>query len=249
MKIGLIGNNISSSNAPDIHIRLAKIFQIPLKYLLFDLKDKEENYLAVLLEELRLAGFKGVNITFPFKEKVIKHVDNISKNAKIVGSVNTLIFRKKITAHNTDYTGFLKTYNFHFGKNTPGTILVLGAGGVSRAISFSLASLGAEKIFLIDKDEIKANSLSKDLSLLNIDCVVTKPDKIEKIISSFDGIINCTPVGHYDFPGCPLGNLMPNKKQWIFDVVYTPAKTVFINKGKKLEQKLFQALIFLFFKQ
>ena len=44
MKIGLIGNNISSSNAPDIHIRLAKIFQIPLEYLLFDLKDKEENY-------------------------------------------------------------------------------------------------------------------------------------------------------------------------------------------------------------
>ena len=50
MKIGLIGNNISSSNAPDIHIRLAKIFQIPLEYLLFDLKDKEENYFLVLLK-------------------------------------------------------------------------------------------------------------------------------------------------------------------------------------------------------
>ena len=75
----------------------------------------------------------------------------------------------------------MKTYNFHFGKNTPGTILVLGAGGVSRAISFGLAFLGAEKIFLIDKDEIKANNLSKDLSILNISCVVTKPDQIEKI--------------------------------------------------------------------
>ena len=75
----------------------------------------------------------------------------------------------------------MKTYNFHFGKNTPGTILVLGAGGVSRAISFGLVSLGAEKIFLIDKDEIKANSLSKDLSILNINCVVTKHDQIEKI--------------------------------------------------------------------
>ena len=83
MKIGLIGNNISSSNAPDIHICLA----------------------------------------------------------------NTLIFRKKIIAHNTDFTGFLKTYNFHFGKNTPGTILVLGAGGVSRTVTFALASLGVEKIF------------------------------------------------------------------------------------------------------
>ena len=173
MKIGLIGNNISSSNAPDIHIRLAKIFQIPLKYFLFDLKDKEENYFAVLLEELRVAGFKGVNITFPFKEKIIKHVDNISKNSRNIGSANTLIFKNKITAHNTDYTGFLKTYNFHFGKNTPGTILVLGAGGVSRAVTFALASLGVEKIFLIDKDKLKVDSLSRDLSLLNINCVVT----------------------------------------------------------------------------
>ncbi len=96
MKIGLIGNNISSSNAPDIHICLAKIFQIPLEYLLFDLKNKEENYFVVLLKELRVAGFKGVNITFPFKEKVIKHVDNISINLRNVGSANTLIFKKKL---------------------------------------------------------------------------------------------------------------------------------------------------------
>ena len=247
MKIGLIGNNISSSNAPDIHIRLAKIYKISLEYLLFDLKDKEENYFVVLLEELRVAGFKGVNITFPFKEKVIKHVDNISKNSRIVGSANTLIFKKKITAQNTDYTGFLKTYNFHFGKNTPGTILVLGAGGVSRAVTFALAFLGVEKIFLIDKDEIKAKSLSKDLSILNINCVVTKLDQLEKNLSSFDGIINCTPVGHYDFPGCPLGNLMPNKKQWIFDVVYTPAKTNFIKKGEQVGAKIISGIdLFIF---
>ena len=247
MKIGLIGNNISSSNASDIHIRLAKIFKIPLEYLLFDLKDKEENYFVVLLEELRVAGFKGVNITFPFKEKVIKHVDSISKNSRNVGSANTLIFKKKITAQNTDYTGFLKTYNFHFGKKKPGTILILGAGGVSRAVTFALASLGVEKIFLIDKDKLKVDSLSRDLSLLNINCVVTKPDQIEKIISSFDGIINCTPVGHYDFPGCPLGNLMPNKKQWIFDAVYTPAKTNFIKKGEQVGAKIISGIdLFIF---
>ena len=247
MKIGLIGNNISSSNAPDIHIRLAKIFQIPLEYLLFDLKDKEENYFAVLLEELRVAGFKGVNVTFPFKEKVIKHVDIISENSRNVGSANTLIFRKKITAQNTDYTGFLKTYNFHFGKNTPGTILVLGGGGVSRAVTFALAFLGVEKIFLIDKDEIKAKSLSKDLSILNINCLVTKLDQLEKNLSSFDGIINCTPVGHYDFPGCPLDNLMPNKKQWIFDSVYTPGKTNFIKIGEQVGAKIISGIdLFIF---
>ena len=55
-----------------------------------------ENYFGVLLEELRVKGFKGVNITFPFKEKVIEHVDKISKNSRNVGSANTLIFKKKL---------------------------------------------------------------------------------------------------------------------------------------------------------
>ena len=247
MKIGLIGNNISSSKAPDIHNRIAKIFGISLDYLLFDLKDKEETYFTVLLEELRILGFIGVNITFPFKEKVIKYVDNASKNSKNVGSANTLTFKKQTKAENTDYTGFLKTYKFHFGNNTPGTILVFGAGGVGRAITFGLASLGVKKIFLVDKDEIKAESLSKDLNLLNTNCVSIKSDKIEKNLSSCDGIINCTPVGHYDFPGCPLGNLAPNKTQWIFDVVYTPAKTDFIKKGEQVGAKIISGIdLFIF---
>ena len=93
-----------------------------------------------------MAGFRGVNITFPFKERVIEYVDDMSNNSKIVGSGNTLIFKKQTIAENTDYTGFLKTYNFHFGNNTPGTILVFGAGGVGRAITFGLDSLGVEKI-------------------------------------------------------------------------------------------------------
>ena len=188
-----------------------------------------------------------MNITFPFKEKVIEYVDNISNNSKIVGSANTLVFKKQTIAENTDYTGFLKTYNFHFGNNTPRTILVFGAGGVGRAITFGLASLGVEKIFLIDKDELKSDRLSRDLNLLNTNCVVTKPDQIEKNISSFDGIINCTPVGHYDFPGCPLENLMPNKKQWIFNVVYTPAKTDFIKNGEQVGAKIISGIDFFIF--
>ena len=89
-----------------------------------------------MIEELRVVGFKVVNITFPFKEKVIKHVDNISKNSRTVGLANTLIFKKQTIAENTDYKGFLKTYNFHFGNNTPRIILVFGDGVVGRAITF-----------------------------------------------------------------------------------------------------------------
>ena len=67
MKLGLIGKNIKSSQAPDIHRRLGKLFDIPLTYELFDLKDKNETDFAKLLSELKFDGFSGVNITFPFK--------------------------------------------------------------------------------------------------------------------------------------------------------------------------------------
>ncbi len=116
MKLGLIGHNISTSLAPDIHKRLGKLFGVSISYELFDLKSKKESYLSDSIKELKMSGFRGVNISFPFKEKVIKFADKVYESAFNVKSANTLIFQKKIVAHNTDYSGFIKSYDFHFKK-------------------------------------------------------------------------------------------------------------------------------------
>ena len=71
--------------------------------------------------------------------------------------------------------------------------------------------------------------LQKDNAILKANAI-----KLESAISSFDGIINCTPLGHFDFPGCSLGNLEIKNYQWLYDVVYTPAKTIFLKKDKKI---------------
>ena len=108
-KFGLIGHNISGSQAPDIHKRLGNLFGVSLSYELFDIKNKEDHYFESLLKELKVDGFKGVNITYPFKEKAINYADKVNKGASFVKSANTLIFQEKTIAENTDFSGFLRT--------------------------------------------------------------------------------------------------------------------------------------------
>ena len=95
MKLGLIGHNIAASQAPDIHKRLGELFGISVSYELFDLKSKKESYFFDLLKELKTSSFKGVNVTYPFKEKVIKYADKVHESSSKVKSANTIIFQKK----------------------------------------------------------------------------------------------------------------------------------------------------------
>ena len=247
MKLGLIGHNIAASKAPDIHKRLGELFGIYVSYELFDLKSKKESYFFDLLKELKTSGFTGVNVTYPFKEKVIKYADKVHESSSKVKSANTIIFQKNIIANNTDYSGFIKSYDFHFKQKKPGKILVIGVGGVGRAIIFALSSLGVKELCLLDTDAVKSEYLLKELKQLNINCTLLKHTQLVSIISSFDGIINCTPLGHYDFPGCSLGNLEIKNYQWLYDVVYTPAKTIFLNKGKLAGSKIISGIdLFIF---
>ena len=246
-KFGLIGHNIESSQAPDIHKRLGKSFGISLSYELFDIKEKREDYFESLLKELRSDGFRGVNVTYPFKEKAINYANKINQGAAYVKSANTLIFQEKVIAENTDFSGFLRTMDFHFKENKAEKILVIGGGGVGRSILFGLGSLKNKDLYLIEANLLKGEQLVKGLLSSNINCKLIKIGELDEGIENFDAIINCTPVGHKDFPGCPLGSLKPKKNQWIFDVVYTPAKTEFIKKGEKAGAKIISGIdLFIF---
>ena len=247
IKLGLIGKNIQSSQAPNIHKRLGKLFKIPLNYQIFDLNENDKIQFSDQLLKLKELDFSGVNITFPFKEEVMKYADIINLSSSTVKSSNTLLFKENIFAENTDYTGFLRSYEFHFNKNKPKKILVLGGGGVGRAITFALGSLDVEHIYLYEKDQLRGQNLIKDLEFLKINCTLINSDKLEKTLFEVQGIVNCTPIGHFDFPGCPLGELLPSNHHWIFDVVYTPAKTDLLIKGKKVGAKIISGIdLFIF---
>ena len=164
-------------------------------------------------------------------------VQNIGKEVKLTRSCNTLLFQNETIARNTDYLGFSKSYNYHFNI-APNKVLVLGGGGVGRSVCFALGELKTKKIFLLEKDIQKSRNLVEQLRNKNINCnAVTTMDLIN-IQSTLDGVINCTPVGHESFLGNPLPQIKTMKNQWVYDVIYTPAKTEFLKKAEINKSKL-----------
>ena len=155
MKLGIIGENIEYTLSPKIHKKL--LFEASIKgtYEIFDLLTLEE--LANQIQFLKKNGYTGVNITKPYKIEILKYCDELDEVADNIGSVNTLKFMPdgKIKGYNTDYIGFLNAFTprqttFLKGKNA----IILGNGGASKAVKFSLEKIGMNVIISHRQKEI-----------------------------------------------------------------------------------------------
>ncbi len=139
-----------------------------------------------------------------------------------LGASNTVRFAPEgATAWNTDYTGFISAYRAKWGNSKPGRVLMIGTGGVGRAIAFALKELAADKVLLFDIDTAKAEALGAA-----VNATVANTHQL-KDLSGLDGIINCTPLGMAGREGSPLPANANGKPLWAFDAVYTPEHTMF----------------------
>ena len=168
-----------------------------------DLKNK--------ISELEISG---LNVTIPYKEKVISFLDFTSENAKEIGSVNTVkIIDDKLYGYNTDIIGFQNSFTPII--NNRRNALILGNGGASKAVQFVL------------------NKLNLNFQLVRRNTDVDYHNITEKTIDSVDIIINCTPLGTYprvdEYPKLPYSLL--NSKHLLYDLVYNPKQTKFLTFG------------------
>lgn len=203
---GLIGNPLGHSFSPQIHSLLGDY-----KYDLFPM---EENEVAPFLEK---RAFDGINVTIPYKQKVIPLCDRISEEAKRIGSVNTIVKEAdgSLSGYNTDHFGFtlmLKRAGIDpKGKKT----LVLGSGGSSRTAVCALNDLGASEVVVISRsgeNNYKNLHLHSDAFL----------------------IVNTTPVGMYPKNGISPINLgMFPKCEAVADLIYNPEKTELVLEAEK----------------
>jgi len=245
-KLGLIGNHISRSLTSSLFNDLSNHFNIPLSYELFDLKEGNIE-LNNLIDELKLKGFRGLNITYPFKEKILSKINNKSKEVIQSNSCNTLLFKNEIHGFNTDYFGFL--HSIHQKKiDKVNNILVIGCGGVGKSISFACSKLNPKNIFLLDIDEKKSTDLEQQLNKSKINAEKIDNINLKKELSSFDLIINSSSLGHYSNPGNPLPEIDSCKEGVIFfDVIYTPINTLFLKQALKSNYTIISGLdLFLF---
>ena len=163
--------------------------------------------------------------------------EQLGEEVKLTGASNTLLFQNEIIARNTDFLGFLKSFNFHF-NTLPKKILVIGGGGIGRAVCFALGKLCVEKIYLIEKDKKKSKKLINQLKKQEINCISLEVKDLRKVQFDLEGIVNCTPVGHESSLGNPLPNLVTTKDHWVYDAVYTPAKTEFLKRAELNKSKI-----------
>ena len=208
---GLIGRNLSHSFSYKYFQE--KFFKEQLsdcQYLNFELED-----ISSLRELVRENNIKGLNITIPFKEKVIPFLDKLSKDAAEIGAVNTIEIKgEKLIGHNTDVFGFAQSFIplLKERKNA----LILGNGGASKCVQFVLKKNNVDFIVV---------SRNSDFTLAEI---------TEETIQKHSIIINTTPLGMYPktdrFPHLPYNAI--NSKHLVYDLVYNPEQSTFLRKAK-----------------
>lgn len=227
LRLGLIGGNITESRSPALQIVCGLSVGINVSYDLL-IPDEQGLNLEDMLKRCRDAGFNGVNVTYPFKEDVLKYLDVGEPVVAEIGASNTARFSAEgVTAWNTDYTGFISAYRARFGDQKPGRVIMIGTGGVGRAIAYALVELEVSEFAFFDIDQDKAQKLGADIydySEILFDLVDVNG---LKDLSGFHGIINCTPLGMVGREGSALPTAVRGKPRWAFDAVYTPEHTLF----------------------
>jgi len=228
--LGLIGSPIMSSAAPAMHEAAADALGFRAHYRLIDTPGADTAKLKAMLDGVRLLGFSGVNITFPYKEAVVPLLDALSPAAAAIGTGNTVVARDgKLTGHNTDSTGFAAAFSAVLGSPRETPVALIGAGGVGRAIAFALAELGARALHIFDSDAAKANALA---SRLGARMAVRVCDNVAQALDGAGGVINGTPIGMLPNRDSPVPQELLHASLFVADAVYTPLWTPLLQSAR-----------------
>lgn len=233
IRLGLIGDNIAQSQAPRLH-RLAGLQNDRIVNYDRLVPHEQGKAFDPLFDEIADAGYRGVNVTYPYKERASAKVIIEDELVRAIGAINTVVFDEGGPhGFNTDYSGFIRAYRRARGTDKPGPVLMIGAGGVGKAIAFGLVALGLQDIRIADLDINKAQGLASALRLASPPLRVEVSSNAADLSQGARGIINCTPIGMDGYPGTPLDRRFMAGANWAFDAVYTPLNTVFLEDTRK----------------
>ena len=223
----VIGSPINHSLSPLLHNHWIKENNIKAVYSRKELNDGE---LENLISDVKTGKIDGVNVTVPFKEKIISYIDELSPEADTTKSVNTIFLNNgKLNGHNTDIYGFEKALQNTKFNTLNKKIFILGAGGVVPSIIVALNKMKVSEITLSNRTKNKAETLKNLYKHLNIVDWGEIPD--------FDMIINATSVGLNKQESLNL-DFSKMKDKFFYDVIYNPNETDFLKNAKKLKNTI-----------
>lgn len=225
--VGIIGDPIKHSRSPQIHN--AAIAALGLDYVYVPFHVHPDN-LSAAIEGFKATNVVGINVTIPHKQNVIPYLDEISREATLIGAVNTLIFRDgTISGENTDAPGFLQAMQ-EAGFDLPhgGSAVIIGAGGSARAIVVALALAGVETICITNRTVSKAVALATDLSEktdASIYGIGLDDPQLPNAVGTSQLIVNTASTS------MDISHPLLIDPEWlapqsiVYDIVYTPPET------------------------
>ncbi len=233
---GLVGRGILASRSPWLHEREGAAQGLNLSYTLFDFSARDLNDAALpdILTQAEAEGYAGLNITFPFKQAVIAHLDELSAGARRVGAVNSVCFSNgKRTGHNTDVTGFATSFQEGLPGAAKARVVQLGCGGAGSATAHALLDSGVDQLTIFDHDASKAAALVAQLTQGHGAQRALVGADLAEAMSLADGLVNATPVGMAKYPGLPLPAKLIEARHWVADIVYFPLETALLQEATR----------------
>jgi len=227
IQLGLIGDNIRRSKSPLLHRLAGELCGLDVRYESLIPADLGLDFDAVF-ERCAGEGYRGINVTYPYKEQVFARLAVGDAQTRAVAACNTVLFGDgPPQGFNTDCSGFAAAFRANFAGEVPGRVAMAGAGGVGKAIAFALASLGATDLTIFDPDGAKAGALASALQTSS-DLPVRLAGSVEDAMDGADGLINSTPLGMVGHAGSAFPAKGLQRARWAFDAVYTPVETEFL---------------------
>ena len=236
---GLIGKPLGHTLSPLMHNAAFNALKLDYKYLELEI-DVEE--LGDTIKNLKDQCYRGLNVTIPYKCQVMEYLDEIDDLARKIGAVNTIVNNDGVLiGYNTDAYGAMaalksniEAENFLKMVNVKCKVLILGAGGAARAVSFALAQQGME-ILIVNRTFEKGNALAKELRKLTSSEALLIED-LNQYANEISIMINCSPIGmEGDLENCSIDipdGIIRNGLV-VFDIVYKPKNTPLLKKAKQ----------------
>ncbi len=231
---GLLGHKIAYSQSPDIFAAIAKQTGCKIQFDLFDISPLDLDF---FMQRISAQELSGLSVTIPHKESVMRYLTECDQVAQEIEAVNSIkIDGPSLAGYNTDWEGVAQSLLKHAKSIANGKVLILGTGGVARAVVFALCtSMKPKELTIAGRSQEQLEHLKATSSRFSIPCKTVERDLFEPGKGKFHLVVNCTPLGGWHYPNV---SPLPKGLDWshvgiYFDVNYN-TDNVFIGMARKL---------------
>lgn len=237
--VGIFGDPISHTRSPAMHNAAFRARGLPYAYVPFLVRPPD---LAKAVQSIRVLHLVGANVTVPHKERVARYLDVLSAEAELCGAVNTIVNREgTLFGDNTDGRGFLVSLQERNFSPRRREIVLIGAGGATRAVLVSLIRTGSARITIINRTLAKAQALARQYRSLCKTHLETLPFDALRDPALFKEttlVVNCTSIGLHaeEFPTLPY-HATP-RSCLFYDLLYRPGLTSFLQQARRAHRAI-----------